>query len=286
MTAPQLGKIGIWSLELRFGDPGAAAEAIAELDELGFGAVWVPGGIGGDITGDISRLLAATNRTVLATGIINVWMHTPAEIADWWKALPPAQQSRVMLGLGVSHGPLIGEAWAKPLAKMEHWIGELSAAGVPAASMCVAALRPKMLELSGRLTAGAHPYLVDVEHSARAAKILGPDKLLAPEQGVIVETDRAKIRELAGAALTHYRQLPNYRNSWLALGYTDAEIDSLADRFIDGIFASGTPEQIATRAHQHLAAGATHVCLQVITAQGAPLEKTRESWRQLAAALL
>jgi len=286
MTKPNLGKIGIWSMELRFGDPAASSEAIAELDELGYGAVWVPGGIGGDITGDLDRLLAATSNTVLATGIINVWKHTPDEIASWWKALPADRQSRVMLGLGVSHGPLIGDAWVKPLAKMTAWIGELTAAGVPASSQCVAALGPKMLELSGKLTAGAHPYLVNPEHTARAAKILGPGKLLAPEQGVILETDPAKIRELASVALTHYGRLPNYRNSWLALGYTEDDIDTISDRFIDGIFASGTVEQVKARVDQHLAAGASHVCLQVIAAPGAPLDQIRAAWRELAGALL
>lgn len=285
MTAPQLGRYGIWSMELRFGDPAQIGEAAAELDELGFGALWVPGGIGGDITGDLDRLLAATRRMAIATGIINVWKHEPAEIAGWFTALPADRQSRVMLGLGISHGPLIGEAWQKPLAKMADWIGQLTAAGVPASSQCVAALRPKMLELSGRITAGAHPYLVDVTHTAKARDILGPYALLAPEQGVILETDRAKIRELAGHALTHYARLPNYCNSWLALGYTQEDIDGQSDRFIDGIFASGTPEQVKDRLDAHLAAGASHVCAQVIAAPGTPLEDTRAQWRTLAQVL-
>ena len=115
-SPPQVGRIGIWSMELRFGDPVEIAEGAAELDELGFGAIWVPGGIGGDVTGDLDRLLAATRRTTIATGIINIWKHEPAEIAGWWKALPAGEQARVLLGIGVSHGPLIGEEWKKPIA--------------------------------------------------------------------------------------------------------------------------------------------------------------------------
>ncbi|MBU6266254.1 MAG: TIGR03620 family F420-dependent LLM class oxidoreductase [Sphingomonadales bacterium] len=286
MTVPNLGRYGIWSMELRFGDPSAIGEACAELEELGFGALWVPGGIGGDVTGDLDRLLNASSRMVIATGIINVWKHEPAEIADWFTALSPDRQARLMLGLGISHGPLIGEAWQKPLAKMTEWIGQLVAAGVPADAQCVAALRPKMLELSGKLTAGAHPYLIDVEHSRRARAILGPGKLLAPEQGVILETDRDTIRELAGIALTHYARLPNYCNSWLALGYTQDDIDTISDRFIDGIFATGTPEQVKARLDAHLEAGASHVCAQVITAPGTPLDQTRAKWRTLAQVLL
>ena len=111
-TRPHLGQIGIWSMELRFGDPAAIAEAAAEVDDLGFGAIWVPGGIGGDVAGDVNRLLAATKRTTIATGIINIWKHTPAEIAGWWDSLPDNHRSRLLLGLGISHGPIIGEDWA------------------------------------------------------------------------------------------------------------------------------------------------------------------------------
>lgn len=281
---PQTGRIGIWSMELRFGDPGEIAEAAAELDELGFGAIWVPGGVGGDVTGDLDRLLAATSRATIATGIINIWKHEPAEIAGWWKALPAEHQARILLGIGVSHGPLIGEAWKKPLAATRDWLDGVTAEGQPAETLCVAALGPKMLELSRDLTAGAHPYLITPEHTATAREILGPGKLLAPEQGVILETDPSRARELATEALTHYRRLPNYVNSWRRLGFTQDEIDNVAPRLLDAIFAWGSAEQIAERVNAHLAAGADHVCLQVIGAGSAA--GARPAWRELAGVLL
>jgi probable F420-dependent oxidoreductase len=278
----RLGRIGVWSLDLRFGDRGAASEAAAELDELGYGAIWVPGGIGGDIQGDVDHLLAATRRTTIATGIINVWKHTPAEIAGWWKGLPADRQARVMMGLGISHSPLIGESYKKPLGVMREYLEAMQAEGVPAEAMCVAALRPRMLELARDLTAGSHPYLVGTGHSALARAILGPGKLLAPEQGVILETDRAKVREVANEALTHYRNLPNYVASWKYQGYSDEDIAQVSDRLIDGIFAWGTVDQVAARVREHLDAGADHVCMQVLGVQGLP----RQAWRDLAAALI
>lgn len=280
----RIGKVGVWAMELRFGDPAAIAGAAAELDGLGYGAIWVPGGVGGDITGDLDRLLDATERAVIATGIINIWKHEPEEIAGWWKALPTARAERVLLGIGVSHGPLIGEAWAKPLAKTRDWLEKALVAGIPAQSLCVAALGPKMLELSGELTAGAHPYLITPEHTAQARAILGPDGLLAPEQGVIPEADPARARELAREALVHYRRLPNYMNSWKRLGFTDAEIEAADDRLLDALFAWGDAAAIAARVKAHHDAGADHVCIQAIT--GAGLDGARQAWADLAKVLL
>jgi probable F420-dependent oxidoreductase len=281
-----LGRIGIWSLELRFGDGAQAAEVAAELDELGYGAVWIPGGIGGDVLGDVGRLLAATRRTVIATGILNIWKHEPTDVGAWWRGRTAADHARIMLGLGVSHGPLIGEAYAKPLEVMSRYLDELDAAGLPAERRCLAALGPKMLQLSAARSAGAHPYLVPPEHSAMARERMGPAALLAPEQGVILETDPGRARELARQALTTYLQLPNYRNSWGRLGFTEAEIDGQTDRFLDALFAWGTPDKIAARVREHLDAGADHVCLQVIHPGMATMTPPREAWRELAQALL
>ncbi|RZK00462.1 MAG: TIGR03620 family F420-dependent LLM class oxidoreductase [Novosphingobium sp.] len=286
MTVPNLGRVGIWSMELRFGDPGAAAEAAAELDELGYGAIWFPGGIGGDVTGDFSRLLNATKRTTLATGIINLWKHEPAEIAAWWNALSDDHKARALLGIGISHGPLIGENWGKPIPVTRDWVERLTALGVPADNQCLAALGPKMVALSRDRTAGAHPYLVTPEHSAIAREILGPDKLLAPEQGVVLESDPTKARDLARAAVDHYRALPNYRSNWVRLGIAEEDIEAMSDSFIDALFAWGGVEQIAARVKQHHDAGADHVCLQVIAPQGAPIAEQRRAWREIAEALL
>jgi probable F420-dependent oxidoreductase len=290
-AAPQgrqrLGRIGIWSMELRFGDAGQAADAAAELDELGFGALWIPGGVGGNVLGDVIRLLGATRKAVIATGILNIWKHEASEVGKWWGELSADLKQRVLLGLGVSHGPLIGDAYQKPLAAMSKFLTQLSNEGLPAQSLCLAALGPKMLELARDHTAGAHPYLVTPEHSAMARKLLGPTALLAPEQGVILESDPVKARELALKALTHYRRLPNYLNSWRRLGFTEDEISNADDRLINALFAWGGMDQIVERVNAHLAAGADHVCLQVISpAAGPDVGSTRGAWRALAAALL
>ena len=287
MTLKQkLGRVGIWSMELRFGDPGAAADAVAELDDLGFGSIWVPGGIGGPVLSDIGRLLAASRKAVIATGIINIWKHEPQEISDWWKAQSADFQSRTLLGLGVSHGPLIGDAYVKPLAAMRGFLDQLAGQGVPSSALCLAALGPKMLELSRDRTAGAHPYLVSPEHSAVARAILGPEALLIPEQGVILETDPDRARALGEEVVTHYRRLPNYANNWRRLGFTDDDIAQCSDRLFNGLFAWGEPENIADRVDAHIAAGADHVCLQVITGAGMDTAAARPAWRTLAAALL
>lgn len=287
MATPAIGKVGIWSLELRFGDKGESNEAAAELDELGYGALWIPGGIDSGAPVDVERLLAATRRTTIATGILNIWKHEPAELAAWFAGLPDADRARTLLGLGVSHGPIIGESWGKPLEVVRRFLDGLDAAGMDRSRLCLAALGPKMVALSGERTAGAHPYLVTPEHTARARAILGPGKLLAPEQGVILAEDPAKARELALAALENYRMLPNYRNNWLRLGFTEEEINRGDDRLIDALFAVGSVERVAGRVRAHLDAGADHVCVQVIAgARGGDFAMLRPQWRRLAEALL
>ncbi|PEQ12040.1 LLM class F420-dependent oxidoreductase [Novosphingobium sp. PC22D] len=279
-----MGKVGIWSLELRFGDPDESSRAAAEIEKMGFGTIWIPGGIDDGAPGDVERLLRATSTITIATGILNIWKHDPAELAAWFAGLAADQQARTLLGIGVSHGPLIGEAWAKPLAKTSAFLDGFLGAGMPADNVCLAALGPKMLALSGERTAGAHPYLVSPSHSAEARAILGPDKLLAPEQGVILETDPGKARELAVEALAHYRELPNYRNNWHRLGFTETEINDLDDRLLHALFAMGDASRARERVREHHAAGADHVCMQVIGCNGS-FDALVEKCRQLAKVL-
>lgn len=288
MSAPDLGKVGIWSMELRFGDPAATTAAAIELDELGFGALWIPGGIDDAVLGDVDRLLGATRNIVLATGIINLWKQQPKDVADWFNGLSDNHKSRVMLGIGISHGPLIGENWNKPIARTRSYLDDLEAAGMAMDNTCLAALGPKMMALSGERTAGAHPYLTTPGHSAEARGILGPGKLLAPEQGVIFESDPAKLRAVAEDALTNYKMLPNYCNNWMRLGLDkEQDIDPVSDRMIDEIFAHGSTEAMAARVKAHHDAGANHVCVQVISgAMGGDLDTVRGHYRELAKALL
>ncbi|MET1754312.1 TIGR03620 family F420-dependent LLM class oxidoreductase [Novosphingobium sp. RD2P27] len=286
MSAPAIGKVGIWSLELRYGDRAEALEATAELDELGFGALWVPGGVDAGVLDDVEHLLAASKKALIATGILNIWKHDPADVAAWYAVRSEEEKARFLLGVGVSHGPIIGEQWGKPLAATGAFLDGLERAGMAMDHTCVAALGPKMVALSGERTAGAHPYLVTPDHTAQAREILGPDKLLAPEQGVVIESDPAKARALALGAVENYARLPNYRNNWKRLGFDDAEIDACSDRLLHALFAIGSVETSVARVQAHLDAGADHVCLQVIVDREAGFAPLREQWRTLAEALL
>ena len=284
MMVPNIGRVGVWAMDLRFGDTAAIDEAAGELDELGYGALWIPGGIDDAVLGDVDRLLSATKRIVIGTGIINIWKQEAADVAAWWKGQSAERQARVWLGIGISHGPIIGEDWAKPIAKTRSWIDQALAAGLPGDAMCIAALGPQMLALARDRTGGAHPYLVDASHTATARGILGPGKVLAPEQGVVLESDPAKARAMAREALAFYTSLPNYANNWRRLGYSDDDIATVSDKLIDGLFAWGSAEQIAERVKAHHAAGADHVCMQVISATG--LDGSRAAWRELAGVLV
>ncbi len=284
--AAQIGRIGIWSAELRHGDPAEVSEAAAELDALGYGALWLPGEASGDLLGHIDLLLNTTSRTTIATGILNIWMHQAHDVAAWWRALPDDQRERFLLGLGVSHGVVIGQAYAKPLTAMKDYLALLSGEGVPAERMCLAALGPKMLELSRDKTAGAHPYLITPEHTAQAREALGPGPLLAPEQFVVLEANAERARDLARPFVKGYGQLANYANSWRRLGFSEDEISQCSDRLVDALFAWGDAGQIAQRVQAHFAAGADHVCLQVVAPARNSISATRPIWRALAEALL
>jgi probable F420-dependent oxidoreductase len=285
-ASERLGKVGVWSMEMRFGDPAVRADAAARIEAMGYGALWIPGGIDDAVLGDVGALLDATSRMTIGTGIINIWKQQAADVAAWFAAQSPDRQARTMLGIGVSHGPIIGESWAKPLAITRDWLEKAAAAGMAMDNVSVAALGPKMVELAGKLTAGVHPYLVTPEHSRRARAILGPGKLIAPEQGVVLSADPGHARDLARKALDHYRFLPNYRNNWLRLGFTEAEIEGLDDRLIDGLFAWGSPAQIAARVKEHHDAGADHVCVQVITGANMDIGVLVDQLGELAGALL
>ncbi|MCB2074159.1 MAG: LLM class F420-dependent oxidoreductase [Novosphingobium sp.] len=279
-----MGRIGVWASEFRFADEGFVSDAAAELEEIGYGALWFPGGRGGDVQGAIARLLQATRSVSVATGILNIWMHEPAEVGGWWRDFADNERGRIMLGLGVGHAPAIGEAWKKPLEKMTAYFDGLDIEGFPAEHRCLAALGPKMLDLARERSAGAHPYLVTPEHTAGARQRLGPDALLAPEQGVILDSDPESARRKAREHLATYTRLPNYVNSWRRMGFGEADIAGVSDEFVDALFAWGSPEQIAARLAAHLDAGADHVCLQLVTGptgSGDP-EQLREGWRELA----
>jgi probable F420-dependent oxidoreductase len=285
--AARLGRIGVWSGELRFAGAEAGVAAARELEAMGWPTAWIPGGLDDKVLDDVDGLLSATERLTIATGILNIWKYEPAEVGAWWRGQTPERQARVMIGVGVSHAPAIGEAYQRPVETMRNYVSRLLDEGVPRESLCVAALGPKMLELSAELTAGAHPYLVSPEHTAIARKTLGPDALLAPEQGVVLETDPVRARELARQALAIYLKLPNYVNSWRRLGFSEDDVTAPSDRLVDALFAWGDAEAIRQRVQAHFDAGADHVCLQVVSGpMRANLEPALAVWRALAPVLL
>ncbi len=281
----RLDGVGIWSSELRFHeDDGELREAAAELEELGYAALWFPGGRGGPIFDASGRLLDATREVTVATGILNIWMHDPEVAAAERAQLYDAYAGRFLLGLGVSHAPLV-DRYEKPLTAMRAYLDSLDAAApaVPKDDRVLAALGPKMLELARERSVGAHPYLGTAEHTRRAREILGAAPLLAPELGVVLETDAQRARSIARKHLEHYMQMPNYVNNWRRLGYGDEDVEGGgSDRLVDDLIAWGDLEAIAGRIEEHFDAGADHVCLQVLTAgDGLP----RREWRELSAAL-
>ena len=279
-----LGRVGIWARELRFDpDPSAIAHAAAELEEQGWSALWIPDA-GGDIFGAVDVLLDATRSVAIATGILNIWMQDPEEVARESNAR--WESGRFVLGLGASHAALV-EQYARPYSAMREYLDALDAATppVPDGARLLAALGPKMVALSGDRAAGAHPYLVTTEHTRRAREILGPDAVLAPELGVVLDGDVARGRERAREHVADYLELPNYANSMRRMGFTDDDLrHGGSDRLVDAVVAVGDEEAIRARVEEHIDAGADHVCIQVVGPMGQPLP--RETWRQLAPVLL
>jgi probable F420-dependent oxidoreductase len=277
----QLAGVGIWSHELRYGDPDGAASAAAELESLGYSALWVSD-VGGALFDDLDRLLAATSTVTIATGILNVWAHAPEDLLAWWDTLSDAHRGRLLIGLGVSHAALIGDQWGRPLATMTAYLDALEAGGFPLDQVCLAALGPKMIALAGERTAGVHPYFVNADHTKSTRDALGADPLVAVELAVVLTENIPAGRELARPMVTGYGGLPNYANNWRRLGFTTEQIEAGDDAIVDDLIAIGDLDAIRGRIQEQFGAGADHVCIQVIAEPGTdfPLEQ----WRRLAPA--
>jgi probable F420-dependent oxidoreductase len=283
-----LSGVGVWSSQLRYGNADEAGEAATELEELGFTALWIPD-VGGPVLDSVAHLLSSTKHTVIATGILNLWMHEPSDVAARYASLTEAHGERFLLGIGCSHAPLIDSQepgrYRKPLAATAAFLDGLDAADqpVPAENRVLAALGPKMLELSATRARGAHPYLVTPDHTRQAREVLGEGPLLLPEQAVLLTDNRDAARAIGTEWLSRYLALPNYANNLLRSGFTQDDLDSVSDRLFDAIIAWGDEDAIVQRVNEHRAAGADHVCVQALTTD--PLEFPREQWRRLAAAL-
>ena len=292
--AMDIGRYGIWTfLDLL---PAAASQAaVREIESLGFGAVWIPEAVGREAFVHAGLLLAGSRSIVVATGIANIYARDPMAMASAQKTLAEAYPDRFLLGIGVSHQPLVqgvrGHNWTKPYTYMREYLDAMDSALFMAAQPAtppervLGALHPKMLKLSAERAGGAHPYFVTPEHTKRVRGIIGDGKLLAPEQAVLFETDPVKARAIARNHTATYTRLPNYRNNLLTLGFTaaDFEAEGGSDRLVDAVVAWGSTEQIVARVQEHVAAGADHVCIQVLDEN--PIVAPVAQWQTLAKAL-
>lgn len=272
MDTTRLGTTGVWY----FTDGMNAAESgefAARIESLGYSALWVPDAFGRDPFVNCATLLNATETLIVATGIANIWLRHPNAMAQGALSLAELSGDRFLLGIGVSHQPSVegvhGIPFDKPLAAMTGYLDTMSKAGWrgPKTDMppiVIAALGPKMLELARTASAGAHPYWTTPEHTAEAAEALGPDSLLCVEQKVCLTTDPEVGRAKAAEQLAIYSRLPNYRNSWKRLGFTEDQIEHNDPTFVDAVFAWGDADALQARVDAHYAAGATHVCIQPV----------------------
>jgi probable F420-dependent oxidoreductase len=274
----QLGRLGVWyPTDVQ---PASAAAATARrIEGLGYAALWIPEAVGRHPFVHAGWLLAHTTKLVVATGIASIYHREPGVTLAAQKTLAEQSGNRFLLGLGVSHKPMVegvrGLEYGAPVATMRSYLAKMDASpytAVPPSEeppRVIAALGPKMLELARDRCAGAHPYFTSPTHTAMARRVLGPDKWLCVEQKVILETDPAKARPLARANAQIYLGLPNYRNNWKRMGLTDTDLENGgSDRFVDATFAWGDAAAIKRRLQEHFDAGASHVCIQPINPNG------------------
>lgn len=256
-SGPNLGRFG------SFGR-GVTPQQATEIEALGYGAVWVGGSPPAALSW-VEPILQATTTLCVATGIVNIWSAPAQRVAESFHRIEAAYPGRFLLGIGVGHAEMISE-YRKPYNALVEYLDRLDDYGVPANRRVVAALGPRVLGLSARRSAGAHPYLTTPEHTARARELIGPSAFLAPEHKVVLTTDLARARTVGRQALDMYFNLANYRNNWKRLGFTDDEVSRPgSDRLVDAVVAYGTPDAIVARLNEHLLAGADHVPIQVLT---------------------
>jgi len=288
-----LGPVGFWTFQLDAQPAARERELVSEVEELGFRAVWIPEGLGSkEAFAHAGILLSGTSQIVVATGIASIWARDAMAMSNGSRALAEAYPGRFLLGMGVSHEPRAierGHLWELPWSKMRAYLDAMDSAAAPKATSpaprVLAALGPKMLALAAEHAMGAHPYFVTVEHTARAREILGPDKLLAPEQTAVLEADAAKAREIARKFMGNYLFLPNYANNLCRMGWCEEDMAApYSDRFVDAVVAWGDVDAIRRRVEEHREAGADHVTLQILGPRASefPIRQLRE----LAPALL
>jgi probable F420-dependent oxidoreductase len=267
-----IGKVGVWWFLDAM--PAADTAAFAKLVErLGYRALWIPEAVGREPFAHASYLLSHTDRLILATGIANIWARDPITMSAASKTVAELSGGRFVLGIGVSHKPLVtnlrGHNYDKPYSYMKEYLPRLKGALYRAPEpkepvpILLAALHPKMLALAAAETNGTHTYFVPPEHTRKVRAAIGPKPWICAAQAVILETDAAKARAAAREYMkTYVPRLPNYTNNLKALGWKDADFENgCSDRLVDAIVAWGTADKIRARIQEHLDAGATHVCI-------------------------
>jgi probable F420-dependent oxidoreductase len=276
----QLSKLGVWTTYHQIGEQ-RAGEAARVVEQLGYGTFWLGGS---PRLSAVRPLLEATERLVVATGIVNVWQHQPADVAREHAELTGDFPDRLLLGIGIGH-PEATSQYGRPLSTMRSFLDGLDAAQppVPSEQRCLAALGPKMLQLSADRARGAIPYFTPLEHTRFARELLGDGALIAPELACVLDTDTVRAREKARAYAKLYLGLRNYTSNLLRFGFSEADIaDGGSDRLIDAVVPQGSARDIAAVVHAHLDAGADHVCVQPVGVEGIP----QEEWSELAAAVI
>lgn len=293
LSTVDLGRIGVRlgfrSAVVADADLGVTVAAAREIEELGFGALWL----------NADRLLergdeiaAGTNRVVVASSVASIWVYEPAVLASAFQALGRRHPRRFLLGIGVSHKPIVEVAapekvYGRPLASMNSWLDELDSCPdrLTVDQRIIAAIGPRMLEVARERSAGSHPYLVPVSHTSDARAVLGPDKLLAPAVAVHVGADARRAREISRAHVGNpYLGLPNYSRNWLRHGFDESDLAAGgSDRLVDALVLSGDAGTVARKIREHLDAGADHVALDVVNED--PSVFPREVLRELASEL-
>ncbi|MEU4620730.1 TIGR03620 family F420-dependent LLM class oxidoreductase [Actinoplanes sp. NPDC023801] len=283
-----IGRYGLWApWRIWPRDAGEIAEAAREVEHLGFTAFWL-GGSPLDDLASAEAILAATDRLVVGTSIVDIWTSDGDRLAASHARIRDRFPGRFYLGVGSGHAPTAesrGQAYTRPLSRLRDLLaGPL--ATVPKDERMIAALGPKTLATAGELTAGALPYLMPPAHTAEARAILGSGPLLVPEQKVFLGDDAAAAREAGRRALKLYLALPNYTRQLARYGMDEADLTGDgSDRFIDSAVVWGDDARVRAGIDAHLEAGADHVAIQVLTLEGAPAALPREQWRRLAGLL-
>lgn len=289
-----LGEVGAWSFALDELSAGAERQTVAEIEALGYPALWVPEGLASkEIVAHVGLLLASSERLTVAAGIANMWARDAVSLANAARLLADDHPGRFVLGIGVGHGystTTRGSEYRRPLSRMREYLDRIDDAPTSApeparpAPRMLAALGPRMLELAAERTAGAHTYFVPVEHTIDARRALGPGPVLAVEQTVVLTEDTAVGRRLAREFTSSYLELPNYANNLRRLGFGETDVAGAgSDRLVEATIGIGGVDFIADRVRAHLDAGADHVAVQVLTGAGATAVR---ELRELAPALL